>query len=71
MDLLFQWNRDYIEKADLDILFIFGGKIHTIFNLTILFTKILKLSFRMLNSVHPLSLDKSLGGNRNGVVCIS
>jgi hypothetical protein len=36
-----------------------------------LFPKILKLSFRMLNSVHPLSLDKSLGGNRNGVVCIS
>jgi hypothetical protein len=71
MDLLFQGNRNYIEKADLDILFIFGGKMHKIFNLTKLFPKILKLSFRMLNSVHPLSLDNSLGGNPNGVVCIS
>jgi hypothetical protein len=71
MDLLFQWNQDDIEKADLDILFIFGGKTHKIFNVTKLFPKILKLSFRMLNSVHLLSLDTSLGGNPDGVVCIS
>jgi hypothetical protein len=71
MDLLFQWNRDYIEKADLDILFLFGGKIHKIFNLTKLFPNFMKLSFRMLNSVHTLSVDTSLGGNPNGVVCIS
>jgi hypothetical protein len=71
MDLLFQWNQDYIEKADLDILFLFGGKIHKVFNLTKLFPNFMKLSFRMLNSVHTLSVDTSLGGNPNGVVCIS